>query len=159
MTARILILNGPNLNLLGLREPEIYGADTLADVEARCADRAERRGVHLDFRQSNHEGTLVDWIHEARGTVDAIILNAGAYTHTSVAILDALRAFEGKVIELHLTNTHRREEFRHLSYVSFRADGVIMGFGAPGYLMALDAAADMAARDAAADMTTRDARA
>lgn len=148
MTARILILNGPNLNLLGLREPEIYGADTLADIEARCVERAERRGLALEFRQSNHEGALVDWIHAARGSVEAIILNAGAYTHTSVAILDALRAFEGKVIELHLTNTHRREAFRHHSYVSLRADGVIMGFGAPGYLMALDAAAEMTAAGA-----------
>ncbi|MEC9431508.1 MAG: type II 3-dehydroquinate dehydratase [Pseudomonadota bacterium] len=145
MSARILILNGPNLNLLGLREPEIYGADTLADIEARCRDRAERRGADLDFRQSNHEGALVDWIHAARGTRDVIVINAGAYTHTSIALLDALRAFEGKVIELHLSNTHRREEFRHLSYISFRADGVIMGFGAPGYLMALDAACEMAA--------------
>ncbi|WP_339949162.1 type II 3-dehydroquinate dehydratase [uncultured Albimonas sp.] len=148
MTARILILNGPNLNLLGLREPEIYGADTLADIEARCVERAERRGLALEFRQSNHEGALVDWIHAARGSVEAIILNAGAYTHTSVAILDALRAFDGKVIELHLTNTHRREAFRHHSYVSLRADGVIMGFGAPGYLMALDAAAEMTAAGA-----------
>ena len=142
MSARILILNGPNLNLLGLREPEIYGADTLADIETRCRDRAERRGADLDFRQSNHEGALVDAIQAARGDRDVIILNAGAYTHTSVAILDALRAFEGRVIELHLSNTHRREAFRHHSYVSFRADGVIMGFGAPGYLMALDAACD-----------------
>lgn len=149
MSARILILNGPNLNLLGLREPEIYGADTLADIEARCRDRAERRGADLDFRQSNHEGALVDAIHAARGDRDAIILNAGAYTHTSVAILDALRAFEGRVIELHLSNTHRREEFRHLSYVAFRADGIIMGFGAPGYLMALDAACDMVSGDVA----------
>ncbi len=141
---RVLILNGPNLNLLGLREPEIYGRETLADIEARCRDRAERLGLGLDFRQSNHEGTLVDWVQEARGTANVIVLNAGAYTHTSVAILDALRAFEGKVIELHLSNIHRREEFRHRSYVALRADGVIMGFGAAGYLLALEAAAGMA---------------
>lgn len=146
MTRRIAILNGPNLNLLGLREPEIYGADTLADIEARCRDLAERRGVALDFRQSNHEGQLVDWIHAARDTAHAVVINAGAYTHTSVAILDALRAYDGPVIELHLSNTHRREDFRHRSYIALRADGVIMGFGAPGYLMALNAAADLAAR-------------
>lgn len=142
---RVLILNGPNLNLLGLREPEIYGRDTLGDIEARCRDRAERLGLALDFRQTNHEGTLVDWVQEARGTADAIVLNAGAYTHTSVAILDALKAFEGKVIELHLSNIHRREDFRHRSYVALRADGIIMGFGAAGYLLALEAAAGMAA--------------
>lgn len=144
MTQRIAILNGPNLNLLGLREPEIYGADTLEDIEARCRDLAERRGVALDFRQSNHEGQLVDWIHAAREGAHALILNAGAYTHTSVAILDALRAYDGPVIELHLSNTHRREDFRHRSWVALRADGIIMGFGARGYLMALEAAIDMA---------------
>ena len=149
MTAQILILNGPNLNLLGLREPEIYGAETLDDIEARCRDRAEHLGVALDFHQSNHEGQLIDWIHAARERCDVLILNAGAYTHTSVAIHDALRAFPGRIIELHLSNTHRREEFRHLSYVSMAADGVIMGFGAAGYLMALDAAARMAAEDRA----------
>ncbi len=141
--SRVLILNGPNLNLLGLREPEIYGRDTLADIETRCRDRAERRGLTLDFRQTNHEGALVDWIHEARDRADVIILNAGAYTHTSVAIFDALRAFDGKVIELHLSNIHRREDFRHHSYVALRADGVVMGFGPQGYLLALDAAAEM----------------
>ncbi|MGM0583164.1 MAG: type II 3-dehydroquinate dehydratase [Pseudomonadota bacterium] len=144
MTQRIALLNGPNLNLLGLREPEIYGADTLDDIEARCRDLAERRGVELDFHQSNHEGQLVDWIQAARDSAHALILNAGAYTHTSVAILDALRAYDGPVIELHLSNTHRREDFRHRSYVALRADGIIMGFGARGYLMALEAAVDMA---------------
>ncbi len=139
---RILILNGPNLNLLGLREPEIYGRETLADIEARCRDRAERLGVALDFRQSNHEGALVDRIHAAREDADGVILNAGAYTHTSVAILDALRAYDGFVVELHLSNTHRREAFRHHSYVAFRADGQIAGFGWRGYLLALDAAAE-----------------
>ena len=144
MTARILVLNGPNLNLLGLREPDIYGADTLADIEARCRDRAERRGLALDFHQSNHEGALIDWIHAARERAAAIVINAGAYTHTSIAIMDALRAYDGKVVELHLSNTHRREAFRHRSYISPVADGVIMGFGAAGYLLALDAAADLA---------------
>jgi 3-dehydroquinate dehydratase-2 len=147
MTRRIAILNGPNLNLLGLREPDIYGAETLDDIETRCRDLADRRGVALDFRQSNHEGQLVDWIHAARDSAHALILNAGAYTHTSVAILDALRAYEGPVIELHLSNTHRRETFRHRSYVAMRADGIIMGFGARGYLMALEAAADLAAAE------------
>lgn len=145
---RILILNGPNLNLLGLREPEIYGRETLADIEARCRDRAERLGVALDFRQSNHEGALLDAIHAAREGAAAIVLNAGAYTHTSVAILDALRAFEGPVIELHLSNVHRREAFRHHSYVALRADGQIAGFGWRGYLMALEAAAAMTGPEA-----------
>lgn len=141
MARRIYMLNGPNLNLLGLREPGIYGADTLADIEGRCRDAAERLGVEIEFRQSNHEGALVDWIHEARDRADAIVINAGAYTHTSVAILDALRAFDGYVVELHLSNVHKRESFRHRSYLILRADGVIAGFGARGYLMALDAAA------------------
>lgn len=137
----VVILNGPNLNLLGQREPEIYGHDTLADIEARCQARAAELGVTLAFRQSNHEGDLVTWIQEARGTASAIILNAAAYTHTSVAILDAMKMFEGLKIELHLSNPHKRESFRHLSYVSMAADGVIAGFGAKGYLMALEAAA------------------
>ncbi|MEO0680274.1 MAG: type II 3-dehydroquinate dehydratase [Pseudomonadota bacterium] len=140
MAPRLLLLNGPNLNLLGLREPEIYGAQTLADIEAASAARAAELGATLDFRHSNHEGSLVDWIHEAREGADAVILNAGAYTHTSVAILDALRAFDGYVIELHLSNVHKREGFRHHSYLALRADGVIAGFGARGYLMAVEAA-------------------
>ncbi|MEM6743422.1 MAG: type II 3-dehydroquinate dehydratase [Pseudomonadota bacterium] len=149
MARRIYMLNGPNLNLLGLREPEIYGADTLADIEARCRDAAERTGVEIDFRQSNHEGALVDWIHEARGRAEAIVINAGAYTHTSVALLDALRAFDGFVVELHLSNVHKREDFRRRSYLILRADGVIAGFGARGYLMALEAAAEAVSRGAA----------
>ncbi|MEM6439842.1 MAG: type II 3-dehydroquinate dehydratase [Pseudomonadota bacterium] len=149
MARRIYMLNGPNLNLLGLREPEIYGADTLADIEARCRDAAERAGVEIDFRQSNHEGALVDWIHEARGRAEAIVINAGAYTHTSVALLDALRAFDGFVVELHLSNVHKREDFRRRSYLILRADGVIAGFGARGYLMALEAAAEAVSRGAA----------
>ena len=142
---RVFVLNGPNLNLLGLREPEIYGRDTLADIEGRCRDLAEGLGVDLDFRQTNHEGTLVDWLHEARDRAHAVVINAGAYTHTSVAVLDALRAYDGPVIELHLSNTHRREDLRHRSYVALRADGIVMGFGPRGYLMALRAAAEMAA--------------
>ncbi|MEM9043549.1 MAG: type II 3-dehydroquinate dehydratase [Pseudomonadota bacterium] len=135
------ILNGPNLNLLGTREPELYGSDTLADIEAMCQTRAATLGQQLTFLQSNEEGTLVTWIQEARGTADAIILNAAGYTHTSVAILDALKMFDGLKIELHLTNPHKREAFRHTSYVTPAADGVIAGFGAPGYVLALEAVA------------------
>ncbi|MEM7506061.1 MAG: type II 3-dehydroquinate dehydratase [Pseudomonadota bacterium] len=141
MTTAIHFLNGPNLNLLGQREPEIYGADTLADIEARCAVRAADLGQKVTFRQSNHEGELVTWIQQARGAAEALVLNAGAYTHTSVAILDALKMYEGLKIELHLSNPHRREAFRHLSYVSMAADGVIAGFGAAGYVLALEAVA------------------
>ncbi|MBY8974406.1 type II 3-dehydroquinate dehydratase [Rhodobacteraceae bacterium NNCM2] len=137
----IHVLNGPNLNLLGQREPEIYGADTLADIEAACRARAAELGQTVVFHQSNHEGQLVTWIQEARGVADALVLNAGAYTHTSVAILDALKMFEGLKIELHLSNPHRREAFRHTSYVSLAADGVIAGFGAKGYRLALEAVA------------------
>lgn len=137
---RVFILNGPNLNLLGVREPTIYGADTLTDIETRCADRAAALGLSLSFRQSNHEGALVDWLHEARDAAEAVILNAGAYTHTSVAILDALKAYDGLKIELHLSNPHRREPFRHVSYVALAADASIAGFGAEGYLLALEAA-------------------
>lgn len=135
------VLNGPNLNLLGQREPEIYGADTLADIEAACHAKAATLGQQVTFRQSNHEGQLVSWIQEARGSAGAIVLNAGAYTHTSVAILDALKMFEGLKIELHLSNPHRREAFRHHSYVSLASDGVIAGFGAAGYPLALEAVA------------------
>ena len=141
MTARVFLLNGPNLNLLGMREPEIYGAETLADIEGRCRAAAGRLDLALDFRQSNAEGTLVDWIQEARGAAEALILNAGAYTHSSVAILDALKAYDGLKIELHLSNPHRREDFRHRSYVALAADGVVAGFGALGYELALEAVA------------------
>ena len=132
--AKILILNGPNLNMLGTRQPEIYGADTLADVEtkARALGLAE-----LTFRQSNHEGQLVDWIQEARATQDGIVINPGAYSHTSVAILDALNAFDGPVVEVHISNIHKREAFRHHSYVSARAEAVIAGLGIEGYFAAL----------------------
>ncbi len=142
----VLVLNGPNLNMLGTREPEIYGSQTLADIELMMKDRARTLHLGVDFRQSNHEGELVTWIQEARLTASAIIINAGAYTHTSVAILDALQAFKGPIIEVHLSNIFRREAFRHHSYVSGAATGVICGLGAKGYLLALDAVADKVAR-------------
>lgn len=133
----IYVLNGPNLNLLGLRQPEIYGRETLADVEAALARLAGELGVAVDCRQSNHEGVLVDWIQEARAAAAGILINPGAYSHTSVAILDALNAFEGPVLEVHISNIHKREAFRHHSFVSARAEGVIAGFGTEGYLLAL----------------------
>ena len=141
--ATVFILNGPNLNLLGVREPSIYGRDTLGDVEERCTARAAALGLEIDFRQSNHEGQLVDWIQEARESADGIILNAGALTHTSVALLDALSAAELPVIEVHLSNIFRRESFRHHSYVSLAANGVICGLGVQGYELALDAIASL----------------
>ena len=134
----IFILNGPNLNLLGHRQPEIYGHDTLDDVARACTAHGAGLGLSVDFRQSNHEGALVEMIHEARTAAQAIIINAAAYTHTSVAILDALKAFDGPVIEVHISNIHQREAFRHHSYVSARADAVIAGCGTQGYLLALD---------------------
>lgn len=133
----IYVMNGPNLNLLGLRQPEIYGHETLADVLAQMEQLATDLGVSLQGMQSNHEGQLVDWIHEARGSAAGIIINPGAYSHTSVAIFDALNAFDGPVLEVHISNIHKREAFRHHSYVSARADGVIAGFGTEGYLLAL----------------------
>jgi len=145
MPKPIFVLNGPNLNLLGVREPSIYGAVTLADVQRRTEARAQALGLRADFRQSNSEGELVDWIQEAREKACGIILNAGAYTHTSVAILDALNAAEKPVIELHLSNVFRRESFRHHSYVSPAAQGVICGFGAKGYELAVEAMADIVA--------------
>jgi 3-dehydroquinate dehydratase II len=139
----VFILNGPNLNLLGVRDPTIYGLDTLADIEARCLARAADLDLQIDFRQSNHEGQLVDWIQEARESADGIVLNAGALTHTSVAILDALLASDLPIIEVHLSNIFRREHFRHHSYVSLAAAGVICGLGAQGYELALDAVANL----------------
>ena len=139
---RILVLNGPNLNMLGVREPAVYGRDTLADIEAACRKGAMTRGWSLEFRQSNHEGDLVGWIQEARAEADALIINPAAFTHTSVAILDALLLLDIPVIEVHLSNIHKREEFRHHSYVSRAAAGVIAGFGAKGYLLALAALED-----------------
>ncbi|MCC5988799.1 MAG: type II 3-dehydroquinate dehydratase [Pararhodobacter sp.] len=137
MAPRIDIINGPNLNLLGEREPEIYGRETLGDIEKACTALATRLGLGLHFFQSNHEGALVDAIQAARGQAAGIVINPAAYTHSSVAIPDALAAFEGPVIELHLSNVHRREAFRHHSHVSARADAVIMGCGAQGYELAL----------------------
>ena len=137
MPKPIYILNGPNLNLLGLRQPEIYGRETLEDVAEDCGALAEELGLTIRFLQSNHEGQLVDWIHEARGDGAGIIINPAAYTHTSVAILDALTAFEGPVLEVHISTAHKREAFRHHSYVSLRAEGVIAGFGTEGYRLAL----------------------
>lgn len=134
---RILLINGPNLNLLGLREPEIYGSKTLADVEAECSALAKQLRVEFDCYQSNYEGGIVTRIQEARQNADAIIINAGAYTHTSVAVHDALRAFEGKIIELHISNPHQREEFRHKSFIAPVAMGIIAGFGTAGYTAAI----------------------
>ena len=135
----ILILNGPNLNLLGTRQPEVYGSTTLEDIEKSCQAKAKALGVALAFEQTNVEGTMVDMIHDARGTHDGIILNAGAYTHTSVALMDAVSSVDLPTIELHLSNIHAREEFRHTSYIAKAAVGVICGFGAHGYELALDA--------------------
>ena len=133
----IHVLNGPNLNLLGKRQPEIYGHETLADVERDCAGLAAELGVDIRFLQSNHEGQLIDWIHEARDAAAGIVINPAAFTHTSVAILDALKTFDGPVIEVHISNVHKREAFRHHSYVSLRADGVIAGLGTQGYPLAI----------------------
>jgi len=135
----ILILNGPNLNLLGTRQPEVYGQTTLADIQALCAETAKHLGCTITFEQSNSEGALIDMIHAARDRHDGIILNAGAYTHTSVALMDALASVDLPCIELHLSNIHAREEFRHTSYISKVALGVICGFGAQGYPLAIRA--------------------
>ena len=137
----ILVLNGPNLNMLGVREPDIYGYETLADIEDLCNDRARSLGLTIDFRQSNFEGELVTIIQKSRDTAAGIIINGAGYTHTSVAILDALRISELPVIELHLTNIHAREAFRHKSYIAQTAAGIICGFGAHGYVLAIDAMA------------------
>jgi 3-dehydroquinate dehydratase-2 len=137
MSRLVYILNGPNLNLLGKRQPHIYGHETLADVEAECRRLAGEYRLEIRFHQSNREYEIIDWIHEARETAGGIIINPGAFTHTSVAILDALHAFEGPVFEVHISNVHKRESFRHHSYVSLRADGVIAGFGTQGYPLAL----------------------
>tara|TARA_R110002110_G_scaffold202306_2_gene413320 strand:- start:52 stop:495 length:444 start_codon:yes stop_codon:yes gene_type:complete len=141
MAKPIFILNGPNLNMLGLRQPEIYGHQTLADVERSCEACAKTLNLEIDFRQSNVEGELVTWIQEARSAADALIINAAAYTHTSIAIQDALMLLSIPVIEVHLSNIHKREPFRHHSYVAAAAQGMICGFGSRGYLMALDAIA------------------
>ena len=140
-TARVLVLNGPNLNMLGTREPEIYGAETLAAIAKRCRARAAELGVSVQFRQTNSEGELIGWIQEARGAADALIVNAGGLSHTSIAVLDALNAVQTPIFEVHLSNIFRREDFRHTSYVSRAAQGVICGFGGNGYIMALEEAA------------------
>lgn len=137
MTETILILNGPNLNLFGTREPEIYGTRTLADAEAECRELCAELNVEVDFRQSNHEGELVDWIQEAESTAAGIIINPAAYSHTSIAIMDALKAYSGAVVEVHVSNIYRREPFRHHSYASSAADAVIAGCGLSGYAIAL----------------------
>jgi 3-dehydroquinate dehydratase II len=138
MAKAILVLNGPNLNLLGQREPEIYGRDTLADVEKDCARVAAAHKLKIAFKQSNSEGTLIDMVQQARGTYAGIVINPGALTHTSIALLDALNAYAGAVIEVHISNVHKREAFRHHSYVSGRADGVIIGCGVQGYQFAIE---------------------
>lgn len=145
MAKPIYVLNGPNLNMLGLREPAVYGRESLADVEKRANERAKAVGLSIDFRQSNDEGELVGWIQEARDKAQGIILNAGAYSHTSIAILDALQAAELPVIEVHLSNLFRREEFRQHSYVTPAAKGLICGLGAKGYELALEAMAEVLA--------------
>ncbi len=140
----VYVLNGPNLNLLGLREPEIYGGDTLDDIAGMLEDRAKSLGLAIDVRQSNHEGHLLDWLHEAQGQgAHAVLLNAGALTHTSLALYDAIRSIKTPVIEVHLSNPHSREEYRRHSYVGMAAKGAIAGFGAKSYLLALEAAASL----------------
>ncbi|MFM2129481.1 MAG: 3-dehydroquinate dehydratase [Pseudomonadota bacterium] len=145
MSRKVLILNGPNLNMLGTREVEIYGRETLSDIERSCREHARNLGLDIDFRQSNAEAELVTWIQQARGTAAAIIINAGAYTHTSIAILDALKMVEIPVIEVHLSNIFQREAFRAESYVSRAAKGIIAGFGGHGYRLALDAISQLRA--------------
>ncbi|MGN6551890.1 MAG: type II 3-dehydroquinate dehydratase [Pararhizobium sp.] len=137
MTKTVFVLNGPNLNLLGKRQPHIYGHETLADVEADCRRAGAELGLSVRFHQSNAEHAIIDWIHEAREAASGLVINPAAFTHTSVAILDALNACEFPVFEVHISNVHKRESFRHHSYVSLRADGVIAGFGTEGYTFAL----------------------
>ena len=137
MSRLVYVLNGPNLNLLGKRQPHIYGHTTLADVEAECRALAGELKLELRFHQSNREYEIIDWVHQARQTAGGILINPAAFTHTSVAVLDALNAFDGPVFEVHISNVHKREAFRHHSYVSLRADGVIAGFGTQGYSLAL----------------------
>ena len=145
MPDTVFVLNGPNLNLLGLREPAIYGSTTLADVEAMVGDAAARLGLRADFRQTNHEGVLVDWIHEARTSAVGIVINPGAYTHTSIALHDAIKAVGLPLIEVHISNIFARESFRHHSYVSPVASGVLCGFGPHGYVLGLEGLARIVA--------------
>lgn len=137
-TRAVLVLNGPNLNLLGQRQPEFYGRDTLDDVVARCVSAAEKFGSVIEAKQSNHEGQLIDWIHQARGKVAGIVINPGGYSHTSVALRDALVTLDAPIVEVHISNIHSREEFRHHSYVSGIADAVICGLGIDGYGAAVE---------------------
>lgn len=148
---KILIVNGPNLNLLGVRQPEIYGRESLADLERACLEHGGRHGLEVAFRQSNHEGELIAWIQEARGRMDGIVINPAGYTTSSVAILDALLLTELPVIEVHLSNIHRREAFRHHSLISQAATGVICGLGAAGYRLAIDALAEILANQGSGD--------
>lgn len=145
MTRLAFVLNGPNLNLLGKREPDVYGHETLADVEAACRSVAGELGLEIRFHQSNAEHQIIDWIHEGREIAAGIVINPAAFTHTSVAILDALNTFDGPVLEVHISNIHKREAFRHRSYVSLRADGVIAGCGTEGYALALRRLASLTA--------------
>jgi 3-dehydroquinate dehydratase-2 len=146
VAARVLVLNGPNLNMLGIREPAIYGHQTLDDIRDLCAARAEALGLELDFRQSNHEGELVEWIQQSLGTHAGVVINPAGLTHTSTALMDALLLCQGPVVEVHISNIFRREAFRAHSYISLAATGMITGLGAHGYVLALDAVADIIAK-------------
>ena len=143
MAKTVLVQNGPNINMLGKRQPEVYGHETLADIEANCVNIGASLGLSVICKQSNYEGELITWIQEAREEFDAIVINPAAYSHTSIGILDALHAFEGAVIEVHISNIHKREEFRHHSYVSLRADGIVVGCGTHGYDLGLQQAAHL----------------
>ena len=144
---KVYVINGPNLNLLGTREPEIYGKETLQNIADRCQALGEKDGLDIEFKQSNHEGEIIEWIHDAINTVDAIVINAGAYTHTSVAIHDALRAYSGCKVELHISNPHLRESFRHISFVSPAVDAVVAGLGVAGYDHVVELLPDLLAKD------------
>ncbi len=154
MTRLVYVLNGPNLNMLGVREPEIYGSETLADLRTRTEKAAAALGLAIEFRQSNVEGEIVSWVQEARGKAKGIIINAGGYTHTSVAILDALQAVGLPVVEVHLSNIFRRDQFRQHSYISLAATGVICGLGGKGYELAIEAMADILSKAANKAVTT-----
>ena len=140
---KVLVLNGPNINMLGKRQPEVYGYETLGDIEQNCVKVGADLGLAVTCKQSNYEGELITWIQEAREEFDAIVMNPAAYSHTSIGIMDALHAFEGVVIEVHISNIHKREEFRHHSYVSLRADGIVVGCGTHGYELGLRQAAHL----------------
>ena len=144
MAGTILVLNGPNLNLLGVREPEIYGRDTLDDIRTRCVAQGEKHGLQVDFRQSNAEGTLIDWLHEARGTKVGVVINPAGYSFHAIALLDALKMFDGPKIEVHITNIHKREPMYQKSLMSHGVTGVIAGLGTAGYLLAIDGIAALA---------------